>query len=190
MFKKDTAHKNKSDEELMAMICLGETNAFDELYFRYRKRLMAYFMRMLWYDQMMAEDAVQDLFLKIADKPDNFDGSRLFKTWIFSVASNYCKNVYRSQEVRKKHLDYLMVQKEKTFSVDVQSEWKADRNEFTRCLHEILNEISPDKKEAVILRYQEDKTIAEIAEIQNCPEGSVKSRIHYTLKILEQKLQQ
>ena len=38
------------------------------------------------------------------------------------------------------------------------------------------------------LKYQEDKTIAEIAVIQNCPEGSVKSRLHYTIKILEEKL--
>jgi RNA polymerase sigma-70 factor (ECF subfamily) len=52
-----------------------------------------------------------------------------------------------------------------------------------------LEELSPEKKEAFILRYQEEKSITEIAEIQDCPEGSVKSRIHYTLKLLEKKLQ-
>ena len=63
-----------------------------------------------------------------------------------------------------------------------------DAVEFRKILNEALDELAPEKKEAFILKYQEDKSIADIAFIQNCPEGSVKSRLHYTLKILEEKL--
>jgi RNA polymerase sigma-70 factor (ECF subfamily) len=178
-----------SDEELMLHLCNGEVPAFDELYFRYGKRLLGYFIRMMNFDKALAEDALQDLFLKIAERPEMFDGSRSFKTWVFTMASNTCKNFYRHQKVivdshdELKYLDGNLSENEfaKTAS-------KIDGAEFRKILEETLNEMSPEKKEAFILRYQEDKSIAEIALIQTCPEGSVKSRLHYTIKLLEEKL--
>ena len=88
-----------NDEELMLFITNGEVLAFDTLYERYSKPLMGYFFRMLNFDKNMAEDALQDLFLKIAVAPEKFDRIRSFKTWIFSVASNTCKNYYRHKNV-------------------------------------------------------------------------------------------
>src|SRR3954469_25875604 len=88
-----------SDEELMFFLGNGEVLAFDELYERYSKRMMVYFTRMLNFNRVLAEDALQDLFLKIAEAPQKFDRSRSFKTWIFSVASNSCKNYYRHKGV-------------------------------------------------------------------------------------------
>lgn len=57
-------------------------------------------------------------------------------------------------------------------------------------LETILNELPIEKKEVFILKYQEEKTHEEIAEIQECSIGTVKSRLHYTLKTLEEKLHQ
>jgi len=88
-----------SDEELMFFLSSGEVLAFDELYERYSKRLYGYFIRMLNFDAALAEDALQDLFLKIAESPQKFDRNRSFKTWVFSVASNSCKNYYRHKKV-------------------------------------------------------------------------------------------
>lgn len=185
--------KNKfavlSDEELMLHLCKGEVQAFDEIYFRYSKSLFGYFIRMLNFDKEMAEDALQDLFLKIAESPEKFDASRSFKTWIFSIASNSCKNFYRHKKVVtdcKQELNYLG---EGTNTDEfLKAAAKIDAVEFRKILNEILEELAPEKKEAFILKYQEDKSIADIAFIQMCPEGSVKSRLHYTLKILEVKL--
>ena len=178
-----------SDEELMFYLRSGEVLAFDELYARYSKRLLIYFTRMLNFDKTLAEDALQDLFLKIAEFPEKFDCNRSFKTWIFSVASNTCKNFYRHKQVvitsqtELYHTDAKV--NESTFLTLAN---KLDALEFRKMLEEILNELPPEKKEAFILKYQEEKTIAEIAIIQGCPEGSVKSRLHYTLKTLETKL--
>jgi RNA polymerase sigma-70 factor (ECF subfamily) len=178
-----------SDEELMLHLCNGEVLAFDEIYYRYSKQLLGYFIRMLNFDKGLAEDALQDLFLKIAEAPEKFDASRSFKTWIFSIASNSCKNFYRHQKVvanSKEELNYLG---EKTTNDEfLKAASRMDAKEFRRILDEALNELAPEKKEAFILKYQEDKSISDIAFIQNCPEGSVKSRLHYTLKILEEKL--
>ncbi len=178
-----------SDEELMFYLSNGEVLAFDELYMRYSKRLMIYFTRMLNFDKDLAEDALQDLFLKIAEHPEKFDRNRSFKTWIFSVASNTCKNFYRHKAVvvnSKEELYYLDAKVNESSFLKLAN--KLDAMEFRKMLEEVLEELPPEKKEAFILKYQEEKSIAEIALIQKCPEGSVKSRLHYTLKILEEKL--
>jgi RNA polymerase sigma-70 factor, ECF subfamily len=178
-----------SDEELMLHLSRGEASAFDEIYKRYGKRLLGYYIRMLNFDRHLAEDALQDLFLKIAEAPEKFDGSRSFKTWIFSVASNSCKNYYRHKKVvdgSKEEMVYLEMSY--TGNEFLKTASRMDATVFRKMLEEVLNELSPEKKEAFILKYQEEKSIAEIAIIQDCAEGSVKSRLHYTIKILEEKL--
>lgn len=178
-----------SDEELMLFLSEGEVLAFDELYQRYSRRLMIFFTRMLNFDKELAQDALQDLFLKIAEHPEKFDHSRSFKTWIFSVASNTCKNFYRHRQVVIQGHEELHYLNSKTNEdCFMQTAGKIDAIEFRKMLEEALEELSLEKREAFILRYQEEKSIAEIAFIQGCPEGSVKSRLHYTLKLLEEKL--
>ena len=177
------------DEELMVYILNGEELAFDEIYQRYSQRLLGYFIRMLNFDRELAADALQDLFLKIAESPEKFDTGRSFKTWIFTVASNSCKNYYRHKKIISesateiKH--YSTELNENNF---VKMAAKIDAARFRKMLEEVLNDLPAEKKEVFILKYQEEKTNAEIAYIQGCPEGSVKSRLHYTLKLLEEKL--
>lgn len=178
-----------SDEELMLMLNQGRVEAFDELYYRYGKRLMVYFTRMLNYNRNLAEDALQDVFLKIAEAPEKFDQSRSFKTWVFSVASNVCKNYYRHQEVKNKSHEELTYELSQTACTQLERTIaRLDKIHFEKTLEMVLNELPPEKKEVFLLRYQEEKSLSEIAGIQNCPEGSVKSRLHYTLKLLEDKL--
>lgn len=178
-----------SDEELLAKICSGEVLAFDEIYHRYSKRLFIYFTRMLNFNTSLAEDALQDVFLKLAENPQSFDKNKSFKTWIFSIASNACKNYYRHAEVVKRSESELIHQhKQFELSNEINSSQRLDKLAFDKMLQTVLQELPPEKREVFILKYQEEKSMAEIAEIQNCPEGSVKSRLHYTLKILEEKL--
>lgn len=178
-----------SDEELMFHLGNGEALAFDELYKRYGKRLLGYFIRMLNFDKALAEDALQDLFLKIAEAPEKFDTSRSFKTWIFSVASNTCKNYYRHKKIVNESSDELSRMEFSRNEGDfLEAARRIDRAAFMKMLEEVLNAMPAEKKEAFILKYQEEKTIQEIAQIQGCPEGSVKSRIFYTIKVLEEKL--
>lgn len=176
------------DEELMLLICNGESKAFDELYYRYAKRLMVYFTRMLNFNKNTAKDALQDLFLKIAEAPEKFDRTRSFQTWVYTLASNTCKNYYRHQAVVNKHAQTMVVEETIDSNQIYESLNKLDALVFNQMLQDVLNEMPPEKKEAFILKYQEEKTIIEIAEIQNCAEGTVKSRIFYTTKVLEEKL--
>jgi RNA polymerase sigma-70 factor (ECF subfamily) len=171
-----------TDEQLMQFIRSGEVEAFDELYARYSKKLLLYFHRMLNFDKALAEDALQDLFLKIAEKPAYFDSTRSFRTWIYCVASNSCKNFYRHKAVTNRYIPEEQDDQRDVYSHNI------DKSIFMKTLERELASLPLEKREAFILRYQEEKTIAEIAEIQGCPEGSVKSRLFYTLRILGEKL--
>src|SRR4051812_44326899 len=84
-----------TDETLMDMTSAGNVQALDALYGRYARRLFSYLLRMLNYDRQLAEDALQDVFLRIAESPGAFDSSRSFKTWVFCVAHNRCMDHFR-----------------------------------------------------------------------------------------------
>lgn len=178
-----------TDEELMHFIINGEENAFQELYNRYCKNLLMYFTKMLNYNKTLAEDALQDLFLKVAETPEKFDSSRSFKTWIYTIASNYCKNFYRHNSIvnnKTEEIKYLNAEINENEFIKHAS--KLDARELNKAINNSLNELSVEKKEAFILKYQEEKTLEEISLIQECSVGTVKSRLHYAIKILEEKL--
>lgn len=78
-----TDYSPKSDECLMQDIKNGHTAAFDELYGRYSTRLLHFFYRMFDKDNEKAEDFLQDLFLKIIEKPHLFDADKRFSVMLF-----------------------------------------------------------------------------------------------------------
>ena len=90
-----------SDEELMILVAAGKTADLKELYNRYNKKLLYYFYRMMGGDEDKAQDLLQEVFLKVIDKSYQFNANLKFSTWIFTIASNLCKNEYRSKKVRE-----------------------------------------------------------------------------------------
>lgn len=176
-----------TDEELMQFVCEGKEQAFEMIYLRYGKSLLNYYYKMLNYDTEKAKDALQDLFMKIAEYPEKFDRTHNFKTWLYTIASNACKNYYRHMSVVVKAQEELTYLSETEISSN-EKHFKIDKNNFLNELNYVLETLPFEKKEAFILRYLEDKSINEISEIQGVAEGTVKSRIHYTLKLLETQL--
>lgn len=174
-----------SDEELIAMSTQGEEHAFSELYDRYAGKLKVYFSRMLWNDQRKAEDLTQDLFMKVIRGADGFDGNRRFSTWLYAMAANMCKNEYRHLEVRQRHASKVEMEwGERTSSND----HGLDNEAFRSALDIALSDLDHTKRSIFILRFKHHLNIKEIAEIMECSEGTVKSRIFYTLKSLSQHL--
>ena len=177
------------DRALMVYLQKGEASAFDEIYKRYSKPMFGYFVRMLNYDKHKAEDALHDLFLKVIEKPHLFDTSKPFRTWLYTIAYNNCKNQYKHNEIVKEaHREIKHTGDNLDEHFITRAAASMDAKDFKKALMEALAELPHDKKATFVLRYQEDRTIAEIAELMECSEGTVKSRIHYTIKILSEKL--
>lgn len=169
----------------MKLLAQGQEVAFRELYQRYGQRMYAFFYRMLRQHQGDAEDFTQELFIKILEQPGSFDPGRSFATWCYTLAHNMVKNEYRrrgrhpvptvlNQKIQidpVEHLDHAMD--------------KAVRAEQLAKAVALLDE----KHRAVfLLRYESNCSLREISAIVGCPEGTVKSRIHYAIKQLSQLL--
>ena len=185
LFSRD---KNKTDEQLMEAVQDGSAKAFEILYDRYSSALLNYFYKMLWQKREKAEDFMQDLFTKIAEKPNSFDTSRTFKTWLYSIANNMCKNEYRKQEVRKGTSNGLH-ENMATDNAHISIEKQIDGETFNTAMMAELAKLKETHKTAFILRYQKEMSLKEIAQVMECSEGTIKSRLFYTLKKLSENLQ-
>ena len=185
-----TNYKKETDESLMQKIAKGDSYAFEVLYDRYSVHLVNYFYKMLWQDREKAEDFMQDLFTKIVQKPEAFDTSRRFKTWLFSIANNMCKNEYRKQEVRKNTSNGLDEQIGIKDLGNLQQDKQVDINFFSEALDRELEKLDAKHKTTFILRFKMNLSIKEIADALDTSPGTVKSRIFYTLKKLSANLEE
>ena len=183
------SYKKYTDEELMSRIGEGDSGFLKELYNRYNKKLLNYFYRMLGGDETKAQDFLQDVFLKIIEKPGQFNQQMKFSTWIFTISSNLCKNEYRRLKVREKTNNEQDLDNHKqTHTVDVLN--KINQDDFERAIQSELNNMDAEQSSAFLLRFQESLSIKEISEILNCAPGTVKSRIFYTSKKLADRLKE
>ena len=182
-----TEYGKLGDERLMELVVKGDEKAFAAIHDRYHRRLLNYFHRMLWSDREMAQDYLQDLFTKLATRPQIYEPDRPFQTWLFSVANNMCKNAYRHQVVVRDaavHLRNGVDREEAVGGIGV------DRAYFRDRLDEELDKLEPDHKATFVMRFHEDMPIKEIATAFGCSEGTVKSRIFYTLKKLAERMKE
>lgn len=178
-----------TDEQLMIEVAKGDEHAFSFVYDRWSKPIVNYFYKMLWQDNEKAQDMMQDLFVKIINKPHQYDPKRSFKTWIYTVAYNMCKNEYRKHETRKvvsNHLDENIGKKDGSFNIAR----KVDVDDFNLRLKEELTLMSDNHRKVFIMRIKHDLSIKEIASIMDTSEGTVKSRIFYALKKLSTNLKE
>jgi RNA polymerase sigma-70 factor (ECF subfamily) len=181
-------HTSKTDEELMRAIQSGETRAFEIIYDRYSERLLNYFFRMLGNNNDIAHDMLQELFLKIINKPHLFDTEKRFITWIYAVASNMCKNEYRRRDIHAisplpasdRQLDASTATKKPDEAFEQKS--------FSEAVFTKLATLDEEKQNTFMLRFQHQLSIKEISEVLECPQGTVKSRLFYTIRFLAKEL--
>lgn len=159
----------------------GCERSFSELYDRYGQRMANYFYRALWQDAQLAEDFTQDLFLKIMEKRAFYDPEKRFSSWIYTVAGNMVKNEYRRVSRKKTPLETMDVLEENFSEI-------LDQQNFGKQLEIALEHLDDTQKQCFVLRYQEELSMKEIAEIIGCPEGTVKSRLFYTVRKLAERL--
>jgi len=142
---------------------------------------------MLYQEQDTAQDFLHDLFVKLIDKSKYYNSEKKFSTWIYSIASNMCKNEYRRRNIRNNIIneDYDI---ELVSWDDDYINFNMDKVVFIENLEKELQEMSYNHKTVFILRYKEELSISEIAYITEISEGTVKSRLFYSTKKLTDKL--
>ena len=185
LFSKE--YEKLGDERLMELVVRGDERAFGAIYDRYQGRLLNYFHRMLWHDRERARDMLQDLFTKLAQRPASYDPARPFQTWLFSVANNMCKNAYRHEEVVRAAAAQMHYEDDR---VQATNGVGVDHELFRGRLDDELDKLQPDHKATFVMRYHEDMAIKEIAIAFGISEGTVKSRLFYTIKKLAERMKE
>lgn len=174
---------DQSDEQLMKRAARGSDRAFEELYNRHARRLQGFFVRRLGDDADLAADFMHDTFLRLYAARETYREGRNFRTWLYTIAYNLCRNHHRNQLtiISDEGID---ITDDANFEVDL------EMKDLHDALREVLRKLPEPYAMLFSLHYEEELTVPQIANIVDLPEGTVKSRLHKTMNIIKQNLKQ
>jgi RNA polymerase sigma-70 factor (ECF subfamily) len=179
------------DEELLLAVADGDPAPLRALYDRYKSRLMTYAFYVLG-DRAIAEDVVQETFVRVFKHAKRFDNAKRFSTWIYSITANLCRDELRKRARRRDFTLPLLHEPAEARAAGREAAplRAAAGKEFAGRLRDELAALSAEQREVIVLRFIDSMAYAEIAEIAGCPLGTVQSRLHAALKILRERLRE
>ena len=165
-----------SDEELMKLIQLDKQEAFSELYSRYKSPIYNYFCGLT--GPVLADEFMQDTFIKVLTKRMTFRFESKVKTWIWTIAKNTLRDHWRSLDHKMKNsFDPLVtISGDEIYEAPLESAEiiilkKVNKQQLEDC----INELPIDQKEVVYLHTHSELSNQEIADLSQISVGAVKS---------------
>lgn len=175
------------DEVLAKRMLVGDQSAFDILIHRYHQPILNH-LEYLLKNKEKAEDFTQETFLKFLRQLENRSIPLNIRAWLYSVATNLCRDYWRSAGYRKERpiLDQLPEPQDKKGQVVDIFERRENRSE----IHNLLNELPDMQRQIIILRFYNELKLREIADVLACPLGTVKSRLFHALRFLKCRIEE
>ncbi len=185
------------DGELVRRFLEGDGQAFEALVVRHRNRVFGLCVRLLG-SRTYAEEAAQEVFVKVYRNLARFRGDSKFTTWLYRVTLNHCRNVqaYRARRHEKRH-DSLDARTEDEDGLGPKRELPAGgasaedellKGERLAFLREEMARLDPIWREILLLRDVEGLSYEEIGVALELAAGTVKSRIHRARGELRRRL--
>lgn len=177
--------------ELVESAQNGQDDAATALYDAFQKDLYYHISKTV-NDPVLAEDLLQDTFIEILQTINNLNEPAAFLSWSKQIAYHKCTAHF------KKRKDILSDESEDGFSVfDTLEEDNAefipdkalDKEDLKQTIHGMINQLPEDQRSALLLRYFDELSVKEIAEIQGVTEGTVKSRLNYGRKAIKDSVE-
>jgi len=169
------------DAALVERVQAGDKLAFDLLVRKYQHRIIALIQRFVpdWHE---AQDVAQEAFIKAYRALPNFRGDSAFYTWLYKISVNTAKNFLVSQSRRPPMDDILLEDAVHHEAAGRMHERATPENEFLReeverTVIAAVEELPEEIRTALTLREIDGLSYEEIAQIMNCPIGTVRSRI-------------
>jgi RNA polymerase sigma-70 factor (ECF subfamily) len=168
---------------LLAQIAQGDECAFKTLYRAFSRRLYAYVLKQLG-DPAQAEEIVADTLYEVWRTPARFRGESQFSTWLIGVARNKLLMVWRARRPDARHED--IDDFAELIAADDHGGFDelADRQRRDGVLH-CVQRLSAEHRECIHLVFYEGMALADVAQLQACPENTVKTRLFHARKKLE-----
>ncbi len=181
-----------SDTRLVELVQRGDRTAFNVLVLKYQHKVMKLVMRYVR-NQAEAEDITQEAFIKAYRALPSFRGESAFYTWLYRIAINTAKNSLTSN--RKRLVDYdLDLQDPDDYAGQVllkhsdTPERLLLTDEIRQTVQAAMDSLPNDLREAITLRELDGLSYEEIAEVMECPVGTVRSRIFRAREAIDNKL--
>ena len=165
-----------SDDELVEQIRLGNENAAEELIKRYYTSILRYCKRHC-FNLEKAEDLTQETFLKMFKNLSGYKGKKRFKAYLYTIANHLC--IDESRKIQYSPLEY----EENIVHENNDIVRLVDRSE----INYLLNFLSAEQREAIILRFGEQLEFREIAKVMGCNMRTAQSRVRNALKIMRKE---
>ena len=184
------------EPELVRRGHAGDRKALEELFKRYERGLF-FFVRRFVGGVADPADVYQDIVLRAIENIHRYNPSLSFRTWLFTLAANYCKNVLRSREQRGKFRMPSMKRSKNDSEIDVIEtapdpapgpDRAAESSEFLQALERELMNLSPAQREVFLLRQYNDVPFKEISSILKIPEATARSRMYLAVEYLRVRL--
>ena len=180
------------DVALVQRVQQGDRRAFDQLVQRYQHKVLKLVMRYVR-NHAEAEDVAQEAFLKAYRAIQSFRGDSAFYTWIYRIAVNPAKNYIasRGRRVSESKVDIEDAERidggEALKDAD-NPEGELARDELKKVIDKAIADLPQDLRSAVTLREFDGLSYEEIAEIMDCPVGTVRSRIFRAREAIDARL--
>ena len=185
-----------SDAELMMLVREGDYVAFDELYERYRGPIVRFLFSLTW-DQDLAEDYLQEVFLRLYRARDRYEPSGKFSTYIFQIAKNYY--LAQARKLRTRSGEVSLTQENRggfkpyeNLRVNERIEPEVHLLEEYRKLNirRAIAALPEHQKLVFVMSHFEDMKYAEIADVLGIAVGTVKSRMFAAVNTLRTMLKE
>ena len=183
------------DQELVRRVQKGDRRAFDLLFLRYRHKIRGLVGRFVR-DAAEIDDVVQEAFIKAYRALPNFRGDSAFYTWLYRIAINASKNYVSASGRRTPTVDIEVDKAEQldrtegTYALrDSESPEQAlRRDELASAIRQAIMDLPDDLRTTVTLREFDGLSYRQIAEITDCPVGTVRSRIFRAREAIDERI--
>lgn len=185
--------QNLLDEQLVERVQRGDKNAFNLLVRKYQHKVVNLVARYV-NNPGDVPDVAQEAFIKAYRALPTFRGESAFYTWLYRIAVNTAKNYLTSQGRRPPSSDVEADEAEYYGGGEALQEVATPENlaltdEIKRTVFTAIEALPEDLRTAITLREMEGLSYEEIAEIMDCPVGTVRSRIFRAREAIDNKLQ-
>ncbi|MEK7191131.1 MAG: RNA polymerase sigma factor RpoE [Pseudomonadota bacterium] len=180
------------DQKLVVRVQKGDNTAFDLLVRKYQHKVAKLVGRYVR-DHAEAEDVTQEAFIKAYRALRGFRGDSAFYTWLYRIAVNTAKNYLESRGRRPVSLDLElegleMLDDSESLREQATPERQLLTGEIATTIQQVLDLLPADLRMAITLREVEGLSYEEIAEIMDCPIGTVRSRIFRAREAVDKEL--
>ncbi|WP_198264679.1 RNA polymerase sigma factor RpoE [sulfur-oxidizing endosymbiont of Gigantopelta aegis] len=188
----DNESQNKIDLEIVKRVQRGDKSAFDLLVIKYQHKLAKLVLPYV-HDRDDVLDVVQESFIKAYKAMPRFRGDSAFYTWLYRIAINTSKNYLTAQSRRPPRTDVDAADAEfydggSVMHDNATPEAVLATEQIKEAINQVISDLPDELKVAISLREFEGMSYDEIADVMDCPVGTVRSRIFRAREAIDNEI--